>query len=150
MSLKVTFSGVDRESKSTSTTLELADATLDADIIAIASDIDAITLASGYKAVKTVSTELVAGDNTPPASGYANRGMKYLLRFQTTNGNGDSVVVTNEIGIADYTVLPVGSDYLDLTAGAGLALKTDLDAAYVGPYGTGGTLLSVQQVTRSD
>jgi hypothetical protein len=120
----------------------------DPQIQAVADAWDAIILGSAVKGVKSEDTVIDGGSQVPPSEELANRGQKWLARVQDST---TSKVFTHELGTADYTQLPSPtSDYLDLTAGVGLALKTAIDAAYESPEGNTGVLLSVQQVTRTD
>ncbi len=148
MSIAGTFSTIDRLSQATSTRMGLIAAVSDPQIQAIADAVDAIILGAAVKAIKSEDTTIDVGSQTPPADDDANRGNKWLMRFQ------DSVtgrIYTHEIGTADNSQLASPtSDYIDLTAGTGLALKTAMDAAYESPGGDTGVLLSCQQVTRTD
>lgn len=142
-----TISTLDRLSKRTSTKLGVAAAATDPQLQAVVDAVDAIILGSAASGVKTVATTIDAGTPTPPADNDANRGNKWLMRVQdSVNGK----IFTYEIGTADNAQLPSSSsDYLDLTAGVGLALKTAVEVVYESPYGNAGVLLSVQQVNRA-
>lgn len=144
----VTFSTIDRLSKDTSISVQAIDAVLEADVDALAAAIQAIILGATLKAVKSIDTTLQAGSLVPPANEDANRGDKWLFRTQD-NVNGK--VFKNEIGTADSSALPgPTSDFIDLSAGLGLAVKTAWETVYRSPYGNAGTLLSIQQITRTD
>ena len=141
------FSTVDRMGQRS--TMRFRGGSTAADIQAVADALDAIIRGSPIKASFSTDTIVDVGDATPPADNEADRNNKWLLRIQTQDADSQPTVLTHEIGTADNTHLPSSnSDFLDLTAGVGLALKTAIDAAYVGPYDSGGVLLSVQQVTR--
>lgn len=144
------FSGVDRDSKQGNLTIGIDAGATSPEIQALTDALDAISLATGLKSVISDIVEVDGGDATPPVSNLANRGTKFLFRTQYTQGNGDTGIALNELPIADYSVLPAGSDTIDLTTGVGLTLKTAWEAVYLSPHGTPGTLLSVQQVTRTD
>ncbi len=148
MAIGLSFSTIDRLSLPTSTRLAAIAAVSDPQIQALADAWDAVILGSAIKAVKSEDTTVDVGSQTPPADELANRGQKWLARAQDST---TSKVFTHELGTADYSQLPTPtSDFLDLTAGVGLALKTAWDAAYESPEGNTGILLSVQQVTRTD
>lgn len=142
-----TVATLDRLSKRTSMTIGVNDAATNPQLQAIVDAVDGIILGSAASGTKTVPTVIDAGSSAAPADTGANRLNKWLLRFQdSTNGK----IFTHEIGCADNTQLPSPtSDFLDLTAGTGLALKTAVDAVYRSPYGNAGVLVSVQQVSRS-
>lgn len=148
MSISLNMSTIDRLSQPTSTRFGAIAAVSDPQIQAIADALDAIILGASVKAVKSEDTVVDVGSQTPPADDDANRGNKWLLRAQdSTTGK----IYTHEIGTADNSQLASPtSDYIDLTAGTGLAMKTAFDAAYESPAGNTGVLLSIQQVTRTD
>lgn len=143
-----TVSTIDRQSLRTSMRIGILDASTTPQLQAVVDAIDGVIRGADASGTKTVPTEVDAGSAVPPADEEANRGNKWLLRFQdSTNGK----IFTHEIGTADNSLLATPSDdYLDLTAGAGLALKTALDAVYQSPYSNAGVLISVQQVNRGE
>ena len=115
---------------------------------AVVDAVDAVILGSDARGVKAVDTVTDGGSAVPPANDLANRGQKWLFRSQDST---TQKIYQNEIGTADFTALPTPtSDFLDLTAGVGLALKNAWDTAYRSPVGNTGVLLSVQQITRTD
>jgi len=142
----LTISTIDRLSKGTSMALGVADAITNPNAQAVADAVDAVILGAAVRASVTIPNVVDAGSALPPTDKAANRGNKWLFRFQdSTTGK----IYTNEIGTADDAQLPSATnDYLDMTAGVGLALKTALDAVYESPVGNAGVLLSVQQVNR--
>ncbi len=148
MTIAVALSTIDRLSLATSTRMGAIAAVSDPQIQAWADAMDAVILGANVRAVKSEDTVVDTGSQVPPADDLANRGDKWLLRAQdSTTGK----IYTHEIGTADFSQLPSPtSDYLDLTAGVGLALKTAFDAAYESPQGNTGVMLSCQQVTRTD
>lgn len=148
MALAISLSTIDRLSLPTSTRNGVIAAATDPQIQTLTDAWDAIVLGSSIKAVKSEDTTVDVGSQTPPANELANRGQKWLVRAQdSTTGK----IYTHELGTADYSQLPSAtSDFLDLTAGVGLALKNAFDAIYESPEGNTGVMLSVQQVTRTD
>lgn len=144
----LTISTIDRQSKPTSMSMDVVSGATGAQEQAVNDAIDAVILGSAAKCVETTATVVDAGSQTPPNDVNANRGNKWLLRMQdSTSGT----IYNHEIGTADSAQLPSATvDYLDLTAGVGLALKTAVDAVYQSPLGNAGVLLSVQQVNRKD
>jgi hypothetical protein len=81
------------------------------------------------------------------ASDRAQRELKWLVTYRDpTNviGNGSF-----EIGGADTGLLEANKDTMDLTAGAGLTLKTDLEANLVSRLGNAIEVLEVRLVGRS-
>lgn len=145
---KITFSTLDRLGKPSSTEFNADNAVTGPQVQAVADALDALILGSPVKAVSAVVTVVDQGSAAPPASNLANRGDKWLMRIQdSTTGQ----IYTHEIGTADYSQLASPtSDFVDITAGNGLAFKTAIEAAYESPDGNAGVLLSIQQVTRTD
>ncbi len=79
-----------------------------------------------------------------PASNKASqRENKWLL---TLADNTTNKVFHHEIPIADLTLCTANSDYMDLSAGDGLALKTAIEAGVKSPAGNAVSLISVQFV----
>lgn len=142
------ISTLDRQTDPTSMQIDHIGGATDPQLQAVVDAVDAIILGSDAKGVKTVVSVIDGGSAIPPADELAQVGNKWLLRFQDSV---NSKIFSHEIGTADSTQLPGPTDdFLDLTAGVGLALKTALDAVYQSPYGNTGVLLSVQQVNRAD
>lgn len=140
-----TYSTIDEQANPTSTRLNVADAITDPQAQAIADAIDDLILGSAVRAVVTVPNVVDAGSQVIPTDPMSRVGNKMLMRLQdSTTGK----VFTNELGTFDNDTLPTGNDFLDLTAGFGLALKSAIDAAWESPVGNAGVLLSVQQVNR--
>ncbi len=148
MAIAVSMSTIDRLGLPTSTRMNAIAAVTDPQIQALVDAWDAVILGAAIRGVKSEDDVIDVGSQVPPADELANRGDKWLARAQdSTTGK----IFTHELGTADFSQLPSPtSDFLDMTAGVGLALKTAFDAAYESPEGNTGVLLSVQQVTRSD
>ncbi len=148
MAIALSMSTIDRLGLPTSTRMGAIAAVTDPQIQALVDAWDAVILGAAIRGVKSEDDVIDVGSQVPPADELANRGDKWLARAQdSTTGK----IFTHELGTADFSQLPSPtSDFLDLTAGVGLALKTAFDAAYESPEGNTGVLLSVQQVTRSD
>lgn len=148
MALAVSLSTIDRLSLPTSTRHAIISGASDPQIQTLTDTWDAIILGASLKAVKTEDSVIDVGSQVPPADELANRGSKWLVRAQdSTTGK----IFNHELGTGDFSQLPSPtSDFLDLTAGVGLALKNAFDAIYESPEGNTGVMLSVQQVTRTD
>lgn len=85
--------------------------------------------------------------STPAASKLAQRGVKWLVRYH------DSVTeqkFTVSLPCADLTKLPDHEEFLDLTAGDGLAFKTAFEAVVVSPDNSANSIVvdTVQYVDR--
>lgn len=147
----VTLSTIDRQSKPTSMSIGAADAVLDADVQSLSDALDAVLRGPDSRAVITVPNVVDQGSAVPPADKEAQRGNKWLFRVQSAAGADIGKKFQHEIGTADNTVLTTATDdFLDLTAGVGLALKTAFETVWRSPIGSAGTLLSVQQTNRGE
>lgn len=148
---KLNLSTIDRMAQPTGITIGTDDAVLEASVDALATALDGVILGAAIKAAITTTTVLQAGSQSPPAEFFANRGNKWLFRVESIAGADLGKIYTHELGTADLNQLPAsGSDFLDLTAGVGLALKTAWDAVWESPIGSAGDLLSAQAVERTD
>jgi hypothetical protein len=142
------LSTIDRLGKPTSTSMGVADAVTNPQIQAIVDAWDDLLLGAAARGAFSIETVVDQGSAVPPADQGSNRGEKWLYRVQD---DVTGQIYTHEIGTADPAQLPSPtSDFVDLTAGNGLALKTAIEAVYESPDGNAGTLLSVQHVTRTD
>jgi len=147
----VSIQTYDRENKPTSMSVGADDAVTGANVQALADAVDAIILGTAVSAKTAVTTVVDAGTPGPSAETFAQRGNKWLLRVSVPlDKQGEGDIYTHEIGTADNAQLPsTDSDFLNLAAGVGLALKTAFEAVYESPEGNPGTLLSAQQVNRT-
>jgi hypothetical protein len=147
MAARLSFSTYDRLNKSTSMSMLAPDAVTTIQVQAIADAVDAIIRGTALRAVTSLETVVDAGAAGPSTDSEANRGSKWLFRIQDSV---TGVIYTHELGTADGTVLPSpDSDFVNLGAGLGLAVKTAIDAVYRSPDDNAGVLLSVQQVNRA-
>lgn len=144
----LTLSTIDRQSKPTSTSLPVQDATTNPQAQAIIDAYDALVLGADLRGVITVPNVVDLGSQVPPADDNANRGNKMLVRIQeAVTGK----IRRYELGTFDNAQLPSPTDdFVDITAGNGLALKTAIEAVYETENGNAGTVLSIQQITRTD
>lgn len=86
--------------------------------------------------------------SSPAASQLAQRENKWLFRYHDAITSQKATV---SVGTADLTALPNNEEFLDLTAGDGLALKTAFEAVVVSPFNSSNATIldSVQFVGRS-
>lgn len=113
---------------------------------ALVDAVDALTLGNVHKNTTTFFETLVSV--SPAATQLAQRENKMLLRYFDGAVNQKFRV---SIGTFDLSQLPLHSEFLDLTAGTGLALKNAFDAIVVNPdvAADPATLQSVQFVGRN-
>lgn len=96
----------------------------------------------GEQLIKT--EELVAaGTATHPASLLAQKEIRYRVSYQD---NTTLKLYSFTVPCADLLLLPAGSEYLDLSAGAGLALKTDFELYGRSELGNNVTLTQIHFV----
>lgn len=122
------------------------DAPTDLQITAFFSAVNGVSLGTLEKSVLVEKTNKDAGSTTPPTDKFAQRELKWLCKYT------DNVTLLRyrfEIACADADLLVGNTDMIDLTAGAGLALKTAFQAAAVSPDGNAVTLNSVEFVGRN-
>lgn len=106
----------------------------------------AVTLGSFLKSESVYARNLLGV--SPAASTLAQRENKWLVRYH------DATTFQKfqwSVGTADLSLLPDGSEFLDITAGDGLALKTAFEAVAVSPADSTHTVVvdSVQFVGRN-
>lgn len=95
----------------------------------------------------TYARNILSGD--PAASQLAQRENKWLFRYHDATVPSQKHTVS--LGTADLTVLPNNSEFIDLTAGAGLAVKTAFEAVVVAPNDSAHSVIldSIQFVGRN-
>lgn len=106
-------------------TLPVGDAIADVDITAVFDAVDGVSLGNAGQSQHVISANKDVGPGGNASSAFAQREMKWLCRYQ------DAVTLKKhrlEIPCADANLLAGNTDFLDLTAGAGLAFKTAFDA----------------------
>jgi hypothetical protein len=141
----LTMSSIDVEAKPTSTRLNVIDAVTDPQAQSVIDAMDDVIIGAAIRGTVTVPNVVDVGSQVPPTDLNARVGNKLLMRLQDGTTGG---IYTNEMGTFDNLDLPAGNDFLDLTAGVGLALKTAIDAVWESPLGNTGVLVSAQQVNR--
>lgn len=105
--------------------------------------LEAVSLNGFTKLDVLAQTTILPG--VQPVDGNAQRETKWFVSGTDSAGFSTSI----EIPGADLDLLPVGSGTLDLTAGAGLALKNALEAVWVSRQGNAVTVNSVIHVGRN-
>ena len=143
------FSNFDGQNKKgRSGNIEMLTAAGSTEVQSLTDAIDNITVGTATQAKIVTDTTVDAGDLVGPSTDKAaRRGNKWLFRYLVA---GDTDIKTATIPCADNDVLPAPpNDFLDLTAGVGLALKTAFEAT-VGSGTNAATLASVQQVNYAD
>jgi len=150
MTTRVTFSGLDYSLEGTSSSLYMADLTAGnfaAQAVAIGGIQTAIQGVSliAYDG-QAYPAMVEARENVAPASQYAQRESKWLVRYvdDVNDQKGDF-----EIGGADLTLLVAGTDIMDISGGAGAALVAALELSALSRDGNAITVTLVEHVGRS-
>jgi hypothetical protein len=126
--------------------LNVADAILDAAITSLFNAIDGVCIGSLVKSTLVTRTDKDAGTSTRPASSAAQKEVRFKVFFtDDTNSKKGSF----EIPCADLSLLSGGSDVLDITAGAGLTLVTQVEANVLSIDGNAITVDRVELYTRN-
>lgn len=125
----------------------------DAFQVSLTAFVDAVvaaTVGNTIPAGESWSWSYEAPNKANAASSLAQREQKWLCRY-TSATMPELGQFRLEIPTADLTLLTNNSDFLDLSAGAGLAFKNAFEAVVVTPdaYEHATTLLSVQYVGRN-
>ncbi len=151
MSVRASILGLDYSLEATKTGVVMLDMTalnFDAQVTALGAaqtGIQGVTLIAFdgaiYPAVDTPR------ETVPPASAAAQREIKWLCRL--TDAIDPMGNWSFEIGGADTSLLVLNSDIMDLTAGAGLALKTAIEANTVSRLGNAVVLAEAKLVGRN-
>ena len=121
------------------------DAASDAELAALATALDGISLATVGEQFVTEKIVKAAG-SAAVAPTTASRGKKFVLKYRDTTLNKTHQI---EIPGGDDSLLTTGTDLLDLAAGPGLAVKTAFEAAVVSPAGNPTTLYAIEFDTRN-
>lgn len=119
---------------------------LDAAITAWFDAVDGVSIGTLEKSVLANAEDKDVGSTAVPANQYAQRETKWLARYT------DDVTLKRyqfEIPCANLALLAGNTDFMDLTAGAGLELKTQFESIGQSPVGNAVTLNSVEHVGRN-
>lgn len=95
------------------------------DAQAIIAACNAVSIGTFGRQEIVVKTPVANGSQVRPGSALAQKENRYRVGYQdlTTLKYGSFTIAA-----ADLTLLPAGSEFLDLTAGVGLAIKSAVDA----------------------
>lgn len=149
---KIVFTMMDHEEEKSPATIYAGDITAVSlpgfltDFGALRTAIEGITIGVVHKESWTGDETILS--NTPPANGFAQRESKWLVRYRD---DVTEEVYRMEIGTADLSLLPAGEEFLDITAGAGLAFRTAFETIARTPESSSNTVtvISVQHVGRN-
>jgi hypothetical protein len=122
------------------------DAITNGDATTLATAIDGLSIGTREKITKTLSTILDQGLTTPPANKFAQRELRFVCKYT------DSITgkrYSFSIPCADANLVVGNTDLIDLTAGAGLALKTAFENDALSELGNAVVLNSVELVGRN-
>lgn len=145
----VNFTNFDGQNKKgRSGNIPMLDAAGSSEVQSLTDALQNITVGTNIASTIVEQTVVDAGDAVGPATDKAaRRGNKWLFRYQIA---GEDSIRTATVPCADNEDLPAPpNDFLDLTAGDGLAVKTAFEAC-AGSVAAAATLASVQQVNYAD
>jgi len=97
-------------------------------IAALVTALEGVTIGNPIKDETVILRQIISA--SPAASSLAQRENKFLLRYHGTTLNQKFQA---SIGTADLTQLMPNSEFIDLTAGAGAALKSAFEAIVKSP-----------------
>jgi hypothetical protein len=97
-------------------------------IAALITALEGITIGNPAKSETTILRSIIS--STPASDPLAQRENKFLLRYDGTTLN---VKFQASIGTADLTQLMTNSEFVDLSSGAGAALKSAFEAIVKSP-----------------
>lgn len=139
---------VEHSGKTARASIPVADAATDLQLTAIFDALNGVTLGNAGKSYLSQIIYKDTGSNAAPDNGEAQVEKRWLVRY-TDNTTGDKYRF--EIPTADASLLTGngGSDLLPLTAGAGAALKSAIEAVGRSPDGNAITVSSVEFVGRN-
>lgn len=138
---------IDYSNEQSSASFPVADGVLDAALTSLFGALDGVIIGNLGQSTLNIATTKDNGGGGIPADAFAQREIKWLCRY-TNNVTGK--IRRLELPCADANLLAGNTDFLDLTAGAGLTFKTEFEASVQDPdTGDAVTLNTVQLVGRS-
>lgn len=146
---KANYTFIDHDSEGSSVSLSIPDLnatninTILTAVTTLQTALENVTLGTLRQIQVIGQTDVFSG--VAPADGNAQRETKWLVQGVDSSGFG----VSMEIPTAMLSLLPTGSGILDLSAGAGLALKQALDAIWLSRHGDPVTVSRVIHVGRN-
>lgn len=121
--------------------LPVADAIADADITTLFNAVDGVSIGNFGQSTLNVAVEKDAGAGGKSADASATVKLKYVCH---AHDNVTLEKFIREIPAPDMDLLTANTDFADLSAGAGLAFKSDWDANVLSADGNASTLDSVE------
>lgn len=110
--------------ESSSVSLPVADAVLDADLTGLFNAVDGIVIGNLGQSTLNIATPKDTGPGGNSADPFATRKLKYLCRY-----HDDTTLEKYQLEIAcpDMSLLTGNTDFADLSGGAGAAFKADFE-----------------------
>lgn len=136
---------IDYSNEKSTAGVYVADAITDPHAVLLSDAIEGMSIGTKGDTALLNRRVIDAGSVTPPTDHFAQRELKWLCKY-TDNVNGKQYSFTIPCADADLTV--GNTDMADLSAGAGLALKTNFDLYGISELGNACTLNSVQLIGR--
>lgn len=143
---KVVMPFIDASGEKSDASMYVDSAISDANITALTSAVDGLTLGNRQKTVFQETSDKDAGTLGAASSKLAQRENKFLVKsIDQVNGK----VVQHELPTADLLQTDGGASKVDLAAGVGLALKTAFDANVLSIDGNAISVYEVEFVGRN-
>jgi predicted ATP-grasp superfamily ATP-dependent carboligase len=137
---------VDYSNEKSSVGVYVADAITEANALLLNAAIVGMSIGTNQDAAILMRNEIFTGVSTPPTNKWAQREIKFVVKYtDTVTGKQYSF----SIPCADAELVVGNTDMVDLSAGAGLTLKTRFDAHAISELGNPVVLDSVMLVGRS-
>lgn len=146
MADKICFPTIDYGGETTTPACYAASGVTDLEITALFDALVGITIGSVTKSVLKTETDKDTGVATKPANGFAQREIKWLVRYVDTVNQEKGHM---EVGTADASKLTTGTDFADLAQTEVAAFVTALEAAAVSRDGNAISVSSIELVGRN-
>lgn len=137
---------IDYSNEKSTVGVYVADDITEAHALALNSAIAGMNLGTNKEASIQLKNVILAGSSTPPTNKFAQRELKFWGKYTDTVNNKD---YSFTIPCADAALVVGNTDMVDLSAGAGLALKTNFDLYALSELGNAVVLNSVELVGRN-
>lgn len=146
MATRALFPFQDYSEETSTTSVRVIDAITDLQFTDLYTAIVGMAVDGEQQSKKQVTTFQDGLNSGPATSKLAQRENKFLVSYVEAVSEGKSG--TFEIPCADLTLVVGNTDKVDLAAGAGLALKTQVELYVLSPAGNAVTVTSVKFVGR--
>ena len=135
----------DADNEKSTIGIEVADAVGDAALTSLFGAIQGVLLGNEGQSVLRTDVNKDNGPGGVPANNFAQRGIKWLIRYtDDVTGKQES----RELPTADLALLATGTEFMDIGAGAGLTLVTELESTMLSSEGNAISVVNIEYVNR--